>query len=131
MRPTPTCEPIRLTLPPSVNHTHISANGRRFRSPQYLAWIEESLYRIRRRQPCDRPVHVHAVVRDGAGWRMNRDLDNLWKAILDVLVDSGTLVDDSCQHVVGLHIEFTPDAEARKRRKDRRQACIEIVIQPQ
>lgn len=97
---------IRLPWPPSVNHYWGHRGSRRFLSPKVRAWRREAtvLVRAARRVTFSAPVAVvlHLYPPD----RRKRDLDNVIKAVLDVLVLGGVLKDDS--QVVELRVVKNP-----------------------
>jgi Holliday junction resolvase RusA-like endonuclease len=100
------------------------ARGRTIKSANYRRWLIEAdlaglTSRIVRGQ-IDYPVHVTIVVRTGSGWRSNRDIDNVAKAILDWLVRWEVLAGDDCTIVQGLLIEI--DTLPRSR------ACVDVSI---
>jgi len=89
-----------LPYPPSVNGLFATnrKTGRRFKSPPYTKWITAAGWAIRT-QP-DRnhehrgPVRMTLLVRNPADNR-TRDLQNLVKAVEDLLVRHRILADDS------------------------------------
>ena len=52
------------------------------------------------------PVAVKVGIVSGKGWRKGRDLDNILKPVLDALVASSVIEDDSTSHVVSINMEF-------------------------
>lgn len=84
-----------LPFPPSVNNLFINVPGRgRIRSPKYRAWQSEAGWRLRlqRALPIKGPVTVEIVaIRPDA---RRRDIDNLSKAICDLLVANNIIEDD-------------------------------------
>src|SRR5262245_45045193 len=87
---------IALPLPPSVNHLWRSGRGRVYRSPKYLAWIQEAGWDLatQRPKPVMGPVSISIAAGRPDGRR--RDLDNAsFKAVLDLLVVHRILQDDS------------------------------------
>ncbi len=86
---------LRLSFPPSTNNLFKNGSKGRFRSPEYDAWIIEAGLRIRRQrpEPIAGPFRCELVF-DRPDER-RRDLDNLAKAVLDVLVKTQVVADDS------------------------------------
>lgn len=98
---------IRLDLPwpPTVNHYWISIRGRNGRQSRALSNAAKNFRRvgnlmileqIGRKRRIKGPVSVtlHAHVPD----RRKRDLDNVWKGVLDLLAHAGIIEDDSQMH---------------------------------
>lgn len=95
---------ITLPFPPSVNHYwrhtrdgnhYISAKGKRFRDQAFLACLSELAFEG------IVSVEVQVYLPD----RRDRDLDNLWKVIMDSLTHAKILKDDSWKYVVKESIE--------------------------
>lgn len=88
-------------IPPSVNHiwrrhgksTYLSANYKRWLSQINLCLL------MRQEDPIGGSVSVDLEVIPGKGWRANRDLDNIFKPVLDALCRSGLILDDNCSVV--------------------------------
>lgn len=89
---------IALPFPPSVNHYwrhtrtgghYVSKEGKAYRSKVFLACLAEL--------PFESVVSVSVQV-----WlpdKRGRDLDNLWKVLLDSLTEAKILKDDNWQYV--------------------------------
>lgn len=95
--------PIYLTLPypPSVNGIWRGGKGgRHFLSPKYKAWKTEAAY-VARSQTTARisgpfAIQINAVRPD----KRRRDLDNILKTLMDLVVFCGITDDDSeCQYI--------------------------------
>lgn len=98
IRIVPGDDTIRLPIPPSVNNLFMNARGKgRIKSPEYRAWLASAntLMNVARHGLVPSPVTVTVRVGNDTG----RDLDNLGKPVLDVLVASGVIADDSVNHV--------------------------------
>jgi crossover junction endodeoxyribonuclease RusA len=100
-----------LPLPPSQNNMFI--NGRagkgRFPSPLYKAWRNEASIRayMQNKACIEGPfaVQINAVRPD----RRKRDIDNLIKPLVDLLVSQGFVSDDSeMQQVTATWVENGP-----------------------
>lgn len=109
-----------VAIPPSVNRLWRSgrtAAGRVvvYRATAYAAWMEaEALaLRLAGARPVPAPVRVAVVVHGGKGFRVNRDLNNCSKALLDLLVRAGVVADDDVRHVVEESYRYLPPASAR------------------
>ena len=89
---------IMLPLPPSVNNL-FSGRTKRFPSKRYKAWREEAGWALAAQRPLPsftEPVEVTLSI--GRPDRRKRDLDNLFKAPIDLLVEFGVLADDHLIH---------------------------------
>lgn len=106
-------------LPPSVNNIYFNAKaGGRRKTDEYRDWITATSWHINQQHPekvtgdvvvdlfCRRPVN-----KDGSISKVRRDLDNLFKASLDLLVSNNLIEDDS--KVVAISAEWSkrPDLE--------------------
>jgi|SRR5690242_17783247 len=92
---------LTLPLPPSTNHLFATGKaGRRFRTPEYNAWIEEAGWVLASQRPLkfDCRVSVTIEVREPPTNR-HEDCANREKASLDLLVRHGVIKSDSQQHV--------------------------------
>jgi crossover junction endodeoxyribonuclease RusA len=88
---------LSLPFPPSVN-TLFPGTVRRFKSKRYKAWLAEagkSLYTQPTRQFTG-PVSVRVEL--GRPDKRVRDLDNYFKAVLDLLVSHDIIEDDCMIH---------------------------------
>ena len=115
---------IALPFPPSVNHYwrhtrqgkhYISDKGKRFRELALLACFAEVSF--------DGLVSVEVKVY--LPDRRDRDLDNLWKVIMDSLTHAQILKDDSWKYVVKESIEAV--GEVRINEKGETEFIPEIV----
>lgn len=110
---------VRFTLPapPSVNNLFANVPGKgRVRSHRYLAWLEEAGWAMKQTnhnfwETIQTPVSVSIV-----SGNQRQDIDNMAKAILDLIVDMGVISDDKL--VAELHI--TRGAKSRE-------ACVTIT----
>ena len=97
---------VSIPKPPSLNNLFANAGKRgRVKTPAYEAWIEEAGYALNRQTayapPIQGPVYVHISVNKGGA-----DLDNLPKAVLDLLVKHRLIDDD--RNVVKLTLLHSP-----------------------
>lgn len=75
-----------LPVPPSLNNAFINIKGRgRIKSPEYRAWTVEAGYRLKGQGPVPikGPVMVSIIAIET---NLQRDIDNLIKPVLDLLV---------------------------------------------
>ena len=86
---------VRLPYPPTTNTLFVNAGKRRVRSKRYATWARHAENEILAQQckPVPGAVSVEIVI--GKPDRRKRDLDNLLKAPLDILVCCGLIEDDS------------------------------------
>ena len=84
------------SLPPSINNCYRAYRGRMIKSSAYRFWqhIEMQLYKYENKRVTGN-LKVEVVVHTGKGWRVNRDLDNLLKPLLDMLILIGVIEDDN------------------------------------
>lgn len=98
-------------LPPSVNNLFINVGRRRRRSPKYTEWQTEAGLLARSQVKSKRiqgpfAVYFYFVRPD----KKRRDIDNLQKAILDLVSSLGFIDDDSeCQSI---HCTWAPHGPA-------------------
>jgi crossover junction endodeoxyribonuclease RusA len=86
---------IEVSLPPSVNQIWRSARGRVFRSKPYVAWLRQAGWQLAVQRPRLVAGPVDIVIAAGKPDRRRRDVDDLPKAILDLLTLHRVLEDDS------------------------------------
>jgi len=92
---------MRLTLgyPPQANHMFTVARGRKIKSGKYRDWLDEQGWDIANQmnlsgaKRLDGKLHVRFRVERPD--RRRRDIDNLAKPMLDLLVKAGAIADDS------------------------------------
>jgi Holliday junction resolvase RusA-like endonuclease len=65
-------------------------------------------------------VEVQVLVLGGKGWRMNRDIDNILKPILDMLTLANVIKDDNSGIVTSVSISMSPMSYA--------QAAIQVKV---
>jgi Holliday junction resolvase RusA-like endonuclease len=118
---------VELPVPPSVNDiwrvAKVRSGARVTLSKTYRAWRDEAvlLCRMGLATATEYPVCVRVEIVRGKGWRAGRDADNVLKGILDSLVKSGRLADDSEDHVGRVVVEFGE-------RRDT--ACVRVTVEP-
>ncbi len=85
---------LMLPFPPSVNNL-FSGRTKRFPSKRYKAWREEAGWALAAQRPLPSFNESVAITLSiGRPDRRRRDLDNLLKAPIDILVEFGVLADD-------------------------------------
>lgn len=123
-----------LPIPVSANQVWRKGRGNVHLSSDYVAWISAALAELYRQgitaadvdtlgpPPYRISVTVHPGPKGDKGWRMSRDLDNLWKALLDLLAKrAGLIPGDNSATIQALGIELGPEAE---------RAGIVVTIEP-
>lgn len=89
-----------LSVPPSVNAVWLRGKKGSYIAPKYAAWIGVNSLTISRSvKPFAKSVSITIRVYGGKGWRTNRDIDNILKPVLDLLVRKQVIIDDNCQVV--------------------------------
>src|SRR5262245_38103277 len=86
---------ISLPLPPSVNRLWRAGRGRIYRSKPYMAWRESAGWELVAQRPVHIPGPVTVVIAAGCPDRRRRDIDNLGKSVLDLLVAHQVIEDDA------------------------------------
>jgi len=86
---------ITLPLPVSVNRLWRNGKGRTFRSPQYRCWLTEAGWELRTQRPKLIAGPVSVTIAAGRPDRRRRDIDNLAKSLLDLLVAHQVIEDDA------------------------------------
>ena len=97
---------VELPMPPSINNSFVNARARgtkrygpgRIMSDEYRAWRKGAALAIIAQVRADGRVGGPIDVCIDVPERMNGDVDNRIKAVLDALVDSGRIDDD--KHVM-------------------------------
>ena len=86
---------IDLPLPPSINRLWRTGRGRVFKSKRYAQWQRSVGWELltQRRARISGPVTI--VIAAGKPDRRRRDVDNLGKALLDLLVAHQVIADNS------------------------------------
>jgi len=93
----PVCR-LLLPIPPSTNNLFVNKRtGGRARAAAYKAWLIEAGWEVKLQRPptLHEPLRTCLRVLIEAPVGQNRDLDNVPKGILDVLVKMGVIADDS------------------------------------
>ena len=87
---------IDLPLPPSVNRLWRSNRGRVHRAPRYLSWLKAAGWELVTQRPERLAGSVRVNISAGRPDRRRRDVDNLGKALLDLLTKHEVIQDESC-----------------------------------
>lgn len=86
---------LELPFPPSVNTYWRRVNGKTLISAKGRAYASQVAWMTRRSARFPAGIRAAVVVEAFMPDRRMRDLDNLFKSLLDSLVKAGVLVDDS------------------------------------
>lgn len=85
---------LLIPMPPSVNNLFLNVQGRgRVKSPHYRAWITEAGWELKMQKP-PRFTGDFAILIEAGPRNKRRDVDNLAKPILDLLVAMKVVQDD-------------------------------------
>ncbi len=84
---------LDLPYPPSVNSLYTRGPRGVYRRPRYVSWLNEAGKHINAQRPgrVSGPYSLLVAVQKKSG---RRDIDNLVKAVSDVLVENGVIYDD-------------------------------------
>jgi crossover junction endodeoxyribonuclease RusA len=85
---------LDLPIPPSANKLWRRAGDRVHRSAEYMGWTKTAGWELLAQRPVSLPGSVKLVVRAGLPPRP-RDLDNLLKALCDLLEEHGIVENDA------------------------------------
>jgi Holliday junction resolvase RusA-like endonuclease len=101
---------LTLPFPPSVNNLFINRGKKRARSPGYCAWSDLANYQINRQkpQPVAGPVKLTYEFQEGQDNR-RRDIDNLAKAVNDILVERKIIEADDNRIVRAIDLRWSRD----------------------
>jgi crossover junction endodeoxyribonuclease RusA len=100
---------IFLPYPPSANRLWRSGRGRVYRSAEYNSWLKEAGFSILAQNPPKIAGHYKIFIEAARPDKRRRDLDNIAKASMDVLVSLGVIQDDSFAQEIGIRWVETGD----------------------
>lgn len=101
---------VHLPFPPSVNGVFRRHNGSRL-SKKYRQWRDAAALMLRSQQPAPVEGKVSLALDYQAPDRRIRDLDNLLKAPLDLLVSEGLIAADDSRTVREIHARWVDAGE--------------------
>jgi Holliday junction resolvase RusA-like endonuclease len=118
---------IDLPMPPSVNRIwRVGAGGRVYRDPEYVAWQRLAGWELAAQRPDKLPARTAVAVTIRAGRpKRARDVDNLGKALLDLLQAHRVIANDA--DVADLRIVWDTAIEPGRVRVDVRAIEKEAV----
>lgn len=88
-------EVITLPFPPSANNLFINVGKRRVKSKKYRDWIDEAGWRLTMQKPQKFKGKVKVSIYAARPDKRKRDIANLEKAVVDLLVAHLIIRDDS------------------------------------
>lgn len=91
--------PLYLPFPPSVNRIWRAHKGRNIKSKDYRAWQAEAGTKLLLQRPERHEGPVSIVMTFALPDKRRRDIDNLPKSILDLLVHHQVIQRDDCEFV--------------------------------
>ena len=101
---------IVISRPPSTNRLWRMGRGKMFRSPQYMDWLDDCLYLIRRQEIAPIKGAYKLVVCVRRPDKRRRDIDNYLKSLSDLLQKAGVVEDDClCQMLLCAWVNDGPD----------------------
>lgn len=102
------CMPqIILGCPISANAMYRISKNKLIKSKKYRDWLEANIPIIQQGpKPNKFPITVCIQIMDGRGWTNKRDLDNVAKALIDVLVKGGAIPDDNIKYIKNIELKF-------------------------
>ena len=98
-------------IPISANNMYApTKKGGLAKTRKYKAWIEHNEpILVASLKPAERfPIQVHITVVEGRGWQQSRDIDNVIKPIIDLLVRSKVVPDDRSEFIRDVKATFMP-----------------------
>lgn len=98
---------ISLPFPPSVNALFLNVRGRgRVRTQAYRKWADEAGWLLKSQRPASFKAPVKVAIEVNPPNRRARDLDNLSKPVMDLLVTHQVIPDDSIRYVRGVSVSL-------------------------
>lgn len=119
---------VVLPLPPTTNNLFVNVRGRgRVPSKVYAAWRKLVAPILATVPPVyELPVVVSIEILGGKGFAVNCDIDNRVKAVLDALVASEIIPNDSRECVRRVVVEYHDEAKVKP--KDRQPARVRVTV---
>ena len=106
---------LELPIPPTTNHLFITSGRFRRISPKYAAWRVCAGKKLTEQNPHQMKglVRLEIAIHAGKGFPVDRDLDNCFKAILDLLVTHKVVEADDVRTVLSVYAEYIPNSGKR------------------
>lgn len=106
---------IHLPLCPSTNHLFAGNGARRYRTPEYNAWILEAGLQLNRQKPVPVKGKVRLLIEvEEPKTARATDVTNRIKAGEDILVRHGLIEGDDQRYVRSVTAEWCPDIEGMR-----------------
>ena len=86
-----------LPLPPSVNNLFVTRGNRRFKSPEYRAWLALVIPKLSRLKRVAGPFEIVLTVFGEVS--ASRDIDNMIKPVVDACVKADVIGNDTIRQV--------------------------------
>jgi crossover junction endodeoxyribonuclease RusA len=86
---------LDLPLPPSTNRLWRAGRGRVYRSKRYMSWCRDAGWELNLQRPSRLTGAVVVTIAAGKPDKRRRDIDNLAKSTLDLLVAHQVIEDDA------------------------------------
>lgn len=93
---------LALSMPPSLNRTYKTGNGRFYKDDVANKWVTDALWNIKALKIPKLPKGRYSLSLTLHGLRKNADLDNRVKIVQDLLQASGIIEND--KHIDRLHV---------------------------
>lgn len=104
---------IELPFPPSLNNCFENLpRGGRKTTQRYRDWICEALWMLQSQKPAKHLSGVSVTIGFVAPDKRKRDVDNLLKPVLDLLVTGQVIKDDSNKYVMSVTGKWLPSGPA-------------------
>ena len=99
---------ITLPFPPTLNNCFENIRGGRRITQRYREWINEAFWMIKSQKPSKHEDEVSISIGFVAPDKRKRDLDNLIKPVLDILVKGQVIKDDGSKYVRRVTVQWVP-----------------------
>ncbi len=100
---------LSLPVPPSANTLYANARKGRVKSGVYNAWIERAGWQLKAQRP--EPIAGPVLVRILAPENNRRDIDNVIKPAIDLLVLHELIEGDRCKTVRGIQAAWHDEGD--------------------
>lgn len=102
---------LNIPIPPSANGMWKKTRQKMYRSPKYQAWLDVAVPLIRLKyRGIESPIRIEVAITGGKGWRINRDLDNVFKPLIDGIKLAEIVPDDTTAYVTSISGDYFPPA---------------------
>jgi Holliday junction resolvase RusA-like endonuclease len=119
---------FEVPVPPSANQitrhdSRSRGKGHHHENRKYTRWKRSLSWALgwQNVEPQPVPCRVSLVIVGGRGWRVNADIDNRLKPLLDGLQQCGILADDDTRHIEQEELIYIP-------RRPRQRAAVRCYV---